>query len=111
MHYKGILHRDLKPENVIVDATDNSIKLIDFGLSVYLPEGETLKERQGSVYYMAPEVINSRYDHKCDVWSLGVILYTMLCGTPPFFAETDMDVLRLIKIGSYTFGPKWAKIS
>ena len=61
---------------------------------------------------MAPEVINSRYDHKCDIWSCGVLLYTMLCGTPPFIAENNLEVLHKIKIGNYSIaGPQWTKVS
>ena len=94
MHCKNIVHRDIKPENFLIDGSDLSIKLVDFGLSCYLEPGEKLKDRQGTPYYIAPEVISKNYDHKCDVWSCGVILYAMLAGRPPFNAEDDLEVMR-----------------
>lgn len=112
MHCKRIVHRDLKPENLLVDGSDHSLKLIDFGLSIKLLKGRRLRDRQGTPYYLAPEVISKNYDLKCDSWSAGCILYAMLCGKPPFNAENDLEVLRLIKIGRYYMGgPIWARIS
>ena len=94
MHCKNIVHRDIKPENFLLDGSDLNLKLIDFGLSTYLPDGERLKDRQGTPYYIAPEVISKDSDNKCDAWSCGVILYAMLCGRPPFNAENDLEILR-----------------
>ena len=112
MHCKKIVHRDLKPENLLVDGSDHSLKLIDFGLAIKLQKGRRLRDRQGTPYYLAPEVISKNYDLKCDSWSAGCILYAMLCGKPPFNAENDLEVMRLIKIGRYYMGgPTWARIS
>ena len=65
------------------------IKIIDFGLAKYFKLSEALHSKVGTPYYVAPEVINRDYDHRCDNWSVGVILYTMLCGYPPFFANNE----------------------
>ena len=66
----------------------------------------------GTCYYLAPEVIEGEYSEKCDVWSLGVILYILLSGEPPFNADTDVEVVEKIKIGEYSLeGPIWNEIS
>ena len=115
MHYKGYVHRDIKPENILIDGSDNSLKLIDFGLSIKLDKNKTnakLEDRQGTPYYLAPEVLMKNYDFKCDIWSCGVVLYIMLCGRPPFNADQNLEIMRLIKEGKYTMdGKVWSKIS
>ena len=66
----------------------------------------------GTIYYMAPEVLEKNYDEKCDVWSAGVILYIMLCGKPPFFGKTDLETAQKIIKMDYDFNSKeWNKIS
>ena len=66
----------------------------------------------GTSYYVAPEVIQGTYSEKCDVWSVGVILYILLAGEPPFNGQTDEEIVDKIKIGEYTFeGPRWDEIS
>ena len=57
-------------------------------------------------YYIAPEVIAGRYDHRCDVWSLGVILYILVTGCPPFFGDEDKEILKEIAKFNYTFASK-----
>lgn len=112
MHCKGYVHRDIKPENLLIDGSDHSLKLIDFGLSIHLPEGEKLNDRQGTPYYLAPEVLNKYYDHKCDVWSCGIIMYVLLSGKPPFNADHNLEIMRQIKIGKYNLtGSGWLKVS
>lgn len=56
----------------------------------------------GTSYYLAPEVIEGVYSEKCDVWSVGVIMYILLCGEPPFNAPTDEEVIELIKRGDFS---------
>lgn len=89
------MHRDLKPENIVLEykATkdalkDPPIKIIDFGMAVKYKPGKFLSEKTGSPYYVAPEVLDCHYNEKCDLWSCGVILYTLLCGSPPFRGQS-----------------------
>lgn len=87
------MHRDIKPENILIDDKDH-VKLIDFGTSSVYQPGTKLKKTFGTPYYIAPEVLSGSYNHLCDMWSAGIIMYTMLIGRPPFDGITDDDVLR-----------------
>ena len=80
----NVSHRDLKPENILIDIKrKDKIKVIDFGTSQpYAKDG--MHNVFGTPYYIAPEVLKGDYDEKCDLWSIGVILYMMMCGRPPF---------------------------
>ena len=83
---------------------NKGLTLIDFGFATRLQEGELLKTKHGTAYYIAPEVVNfSGYDYKCDIWSTGVILYIMLSGKPPFNGKDASDILGKIKNGSLRF--------
>ncbi|XP_054807966.1 calcium-dependent protein kinase 10-like [Prosopis cineraria] len=97
-HANGVMHRDLKPENFLfANKKENSVlKAIDFGLSVFFKPGERFSEIVGSPYYMAPEVLRRNYGPEVDIWSAGVILYILLCGVPPFWAETEQGVALAI---------------
>ncbi|KAJ8040752.1 MAP kinase-interacting serine/threonine-protein kinase 1 [Holothuria leucospilota] len=146
LHNKGIAHRDLKPENILCVNTDriSPVKICDFGLGsgvhlssqyntpVTTPE---LLTPVGSAEFMAPEIANafldeheaSAYDKRCDLWSLGVILYIMLCGNPPFVGNCGEDcgwdrgeackecedlLLHSIQAGIYEFSEQeWDNIS
>jgi len=86
----GIVHRDIKPENVLIDREQNNcLKIIDFGTSVAKGGSELLTTTHGTSYYIAPEVLKKQYNEKCDVWSVGVILYILLSGKPPFDGKND----------------------
>ena len=103
MHSKNIAHRDLKPENILLEEKDDlggamqTIKLIDFGTAKKFKPGEKFTDRVGTLNYMAPEVYSDKaqYDEKCDMWSIGIIAYILLCGEPPFKdKENDVDRLK-----------------
>ncbi|XP_073285952.1 calcium-dependent protein kinase 29 [Primulina huaijiensis] len=104
-HFMGVMHRDLKPENFLMVNTDEDSPLmaIDFGLSVFIEEGRTYRDKVGSAYYIAPEVLGQSYGKEIDVWSAGVILYILLCGFPPFWAETERGILEAVRDGYVDF--------
>ncbi|XP_074320478.1 calcium-dependent protein kinase 32 [Silene latifolia] len=97
-HEHGVMHRDLKPENFLFANKKEAapLKAIDFGLSIFFSPGERFNEIVGSPYYMAPEVLKRNYGPEVDIWSAGVILYILLCGVPPFWAETEKGVAQAI---------------
>merc|ERR1712032_1684392 len=96
MHSKGIVHRDLKPENVLCVEPNSikKVKLADFGISKILKQlDKTMSTSVGTVSYTAPEVLNRKnYDYTVDFWSIGVIMFILLCGYPPFCGESDEEV-------------------
>ncbi|KAF8006019.1 hypothetical protein BT93_K0338 [Corymbia citriodora subsp. variegata] len=113
-HANGVMHRDLKPENFLfANKKENSaLKAIDFGLSVFFKPGERFSEIVGSPYYMAPEVLKRNYGPEVDIWSAGVILYILLCGVPPFWAETEQGVALAILRGNIDFKREpWPQVS
>lgn len=118
MHTNLICHRDLKPENFLFASEgpiDKSVlKLIDFGLATrfQVGGGQSLCTKAGTAYYVAPQVLQGKYDQACDIWSCGVIMFTMLTGYPPFYGKTDQEVLSKVKRGRYSFDHKdWKGIS
>ncbi|RWR95617.1 calcium-dependent protein kinase 13 [Cinnamomum micranthum f. kanehirae] len=113
-HKHGVIHRDLKPENFLyANKKENSpLKAIDFGLSIFFKPGERFSEIVGSPYYMAPEVLKRNYGPEIDIWSAGVILYILLCGVPPFWAESEQGVAQAILRGLIDFKrDPWPSIS
>jgi len=116
MHENHVCHRDLKPENFLFVSKDkienNSLKIIDFGLSCKFEAGQVLSTKAGTPYYVAPQVLSGKYDQLSDLWSIGVIMYVMLCGYPPFFGETDPEVLSKVRLGNFSFNAAdWKNIS
>lgn len=105
LHEHHFVHRDLKPENFLfgTDAPDAPIKMIDFGLSTMWKEGEMLSTKVGTPYYVAPQVLQGAYTNKCDVWSVGVIIFVLLAGFPPFFGDSDSEILAKIRKGKFEF--------
>lgn len=113
-HSLGVMHRDLKPENFLFSDSgeDAQLKATDFGLSVFYKPGEIFSEVVGSPYYVAPEVLLKYYGPESDVWSAGVILYILLSGVPPFWAETEAGIFREILQGTLDFESEpWPSIS
>ncbi|KAL3869069.1 hypothetical protein ACJMK2_041795 [Sinanodonta woodiana] len=101
-HRHMVVHRDLKPENLLLDSNLN-VKIADFGLSNMMYDGEFLKTSCGSPNYAAPEVISGKLyaGPEVDIWSCGVILYALLCGTLPFDDEHVPTLFRKIKSGIF----------
>ena len=116
-HGNRIVHRDLKPENLLLDSVPKEgqplvIKVIDFGTSCLIGNNQKLKQKLGTAYYIAPEVLSQSYTEKCDVWSCGVIMYILLSGSPPFGGQSDEEILRKVKAGKFSFpGESWRNIS
>ena len=107
LHSARVLHRDIKPENILLeDSHDHKIKikLTDFGLAICFDEDNPVSHLAGTPEYAAPEVLKRQpYGYPCDLWSLGVILYIMLCGFPPFYGDNSVEVIRKVKAGSFKF--------
>jgi calcium-dependent protein kinase len=108
--YFKIIIRDIKPENFLLFSENeiSCIKLIDFGLSKKLNEDELMNTPNGTVsrpinllkpYYIAPEVLKGNYTNQCDIWSMGVVLYIMLCGKPPFGGPNNTEILKNVVKG------------
>jgi calcium-dependent protein kinase len=104
-HKMNIIHRDIKPENIMITNREKNgclqVKLIDFGTAKIFEKGHQENKYVGSSYYMAPEIIKRKYDEKCDLWSIGVILYILLTGRPPFDGNDDDEILENVKKGVF----------
>lgn len=116
LHLNGISHRDLKLENFIFSHknADAEIKIIDFGLSKqYNPlETSNLNTVVGTALYVAPEVLQGKYDYRCDYWSLGVVMYTLLGGYPPFFGENNKQIFKKVMEAKLVFDSQvWTRVS
>ena len=116
IHSKGIVHRDLKPENILLENNKEKknfyIKIIDFGTSNFFDKSTKLNLKVGTPYYIAPEVLMKSYNDKCDIWSIGVILFILLSGTPPFNGNDEEDIMKNVLIGKYSMvGDEWQNIS
>jgi calcium-dependent protein kinase len=114
IHSRSVLHRDIKPENLMYESPleGSALKLIDFGAARILLPAYKTAERVGTPYYMAPEVIQGKYDSKCDVWSCGVVLYILLSGRPPFRGRSEYEIFAHIQTGSPSFAEStWKHVS
>ena len=107
LHKQGIIHRDLKPENLLLDY-NNNIKISDFGLSTFFTKNHYLQTACGTPSYAPPEMLEGlQYNGETsDIWSCGIILYAMLCGTLPFTESKEEIIVRKIKTHDYSI-PKY----
>merc|ERR1711971_194164 len=119
LHDMNVAHRDLKPENLLYSSKDNLgvLKLTDFGFAKETHIRDTLQTPCYTPYYVAPEVLGpEKYDKSCDIWSLGVIMYILLCGFPPFYSNHGLPISpgmkKRIRSGQYEFPkPEWTNVS
>jgi calcium-dependent protein kinase len=114
MHEQGIVHRDLKPENILLEDKDDliNIKIINFSTATILKKGSFLSGVIGTAYYIAPEVISSNYNEKCDIWSAGVVMFMLLSFYPPFDGNSDKEILEKVQRGTINYkNPIWTSIS
>lgn len=105
----------MKPENIIFEQLGEkelNLKIIDFGTSRKIFKDEKLSVKMGTPYYIAPEVLKKNYDQKCDIWSLGVIMYILFCGYPPFNGSTDEKIMERILNATVKFPEEeWSTVS
>ena len=103
LYEMGITHRDIKPENILLDSSQNNIKVIDFGLSNYCAEEELLQSACGSPCFASPEMLsgNPYNGITTDIWSSGIVLYSMLVGTLPFDDQELNSLYDQIKVGTF----------
>ncbi|XP_012993908.2 cGMP-dependent protein kinase 1 isoform X1 [Esox lucius] len=105
LHKKGIMYRDLKPENLMLDAK-GYVKLVDFGFAKELRHGDKTYSFCGTPEYMAPEIIqNQGHDFAADFWSLGILVYELLVGSPPFSSSEPAKIYPKILDGVLKFPP------
>lgn len=112
-HSNNIVHRDLKPENLLLEEKDSTnIKVIDFGTSQEFDPDSPMNQTFGTAYYIAPEVLKQKYDEKCDIWSIGVIMYILLTGRPPFDGQSDNQIIKKVEKGKFpTRIPEYQSLS
>lgn len=115
MHRHHVAHRDLKPENLLLLSKDDdsAVKIADFGFAKKVVEECSLTTQCGTPGYVAPEILEGTpYDQRADMWSVGVILYILLGGYPPFIESTQRDLFRKIRRGEYEFHEEyWGTVS
>jgi len=108
-------YRDIKPENFLLYSADDDshIKLIDLGLAKRVGANEVMNAPNGTPYYIAPEVLKGSYTTQCDNWSMGVVLFIMLSGKPPFSGKSNKEIIDNVLRGEYDFNanPVWENIS
>eukprot|EP00826_Nyctotherus_ovalis_P037829 TRINITY_DN3488_c0_g3_i5.p1 TRINITY_DN3488_c0_g3~~TRINITY_DN3488_c0_g3_i5.p1 ORF type:complete len:366 (+),score=75.92 TRINITY_DN3488_c0_g3_i5:725-1822(+) len=113
-HALGVIHRDLKLENILfADSLKKTIKIVDFGIAGFIIDKVGDKSKAGSLKYIAPEILTEKSIEakpSLDVWSMGCILYSMLCGCLPFTGKTSSEIISKIKTSSFDF-PSTAELS
>lgn len=115
-HSKGICHRDIKPENLLLASRDlgiSSVRIADFGLARLIDDNSLASTTCGTPGYVAPEVLKQEpYGMACDYWSIGVVAFILLSGTPPFYEEDNFALFEKIKRCEYDFDVEtWDNVS
>jgi len=114
-HQHQVAHRDLKPENLLLtsESDDSDIKIADFGFAKKVSKPKSLTTQCGTPGYVAPEILEGKqYDTQADMWSLGVIVYILLGGYPPFIEQNQRELFRKIRKGQYEFHEEyWGQVS
>jgi len=114
-HSKSVAHRDLKPESLLLksDKNDSDVKIAGFGFAKKVLTPNLLTTQCGTPGYVAPEILEGiAYGTKCDMWSLGVIIYIILGGYPPFNEQNQFELFREIRKGQYEFHKEyWGSVS
>lgn len=110
------MHRDIKPENLLIGSKKQgiiSLKIADFGLARLLEEDQLASTTCGTPGYVAPEVLKLiSYGKECDYWSVGVVAFILLSGSPPFYEEDNFELFEKIKNCDYEFDEDtWKNIS
>ena len=114
IHGQNIIHRDIKPDNCILKSRGeySTMILVDFGTAIVMNKEGMVKDMVGTAEYIAPEVIDSEYDTKCDMWSLGCLTYMILSGCPPFAGSNEAALLKAVKKGDFEFDLRcWTEVS
>ena len=115
LHSYGIVHRDLKLENIMMtDTSSTSVpKLVDFGLAKMIGPTERATEPFGTLGYVAPEILEKKpYTFSCDLWSLGCIVYALLCSSLPFDHDSQKETIRMTCEDRVVFdSPQWSSYS
>ncbi|KAG7364801.1 serine/threonine protein kinase [Nitzschia inconspicua] len=115
MHEAGVAHRDLKPQNLLLSSEedDAKIKITDFGFARRVHTPQSLTSRCGTPTFVAPEILkNIPHDQSADLWSIGVIVYLLLVGYPPFMKDTQAELFQQIRSCDWKFHKNdWANIS
>ena len=109
IHARRICHRDIKPDNLLCDPNSLKCRLCDFGCSQFEEADAGMNTRVGTRLYMPPELLlkkrDRKYDHACDLWSLGVMSYVLLCGCPPFPDENEAELNAAIRTAKFDWPP------
>lgn len=113
LHDLGIAHRDLKPENILCGDTLEEVKIADFGLSKMVLPKEKMEGACGTLSYVAPEVLTQQgYGVQADIWSMGVILFLVMCGKLPFDGDDQNEIIRKTVNSEPMVNPTvWNKLS
>lgn len=111
LHGVQVCHRDIQPETFFLaeegPLNETGVKLIDFSTAREFSIDSRMQTKVCTLHYVAPEILTCAdgYTEKVDIWSYGVLLYTMIAGAPPFNAESEMEILNLVKVGKFDYAP------